>query len=189
MQLHTIKTIHSSCSQFTTCNDARKRDRAPSEPKFMTDWTKRNEASSVSFRDAKVKSSLVNRGRPGAIAKRDLTRFYLLLNHALETVELTPEEAMLLCDALNGLRFDFNIDPSRSLFSEIQDAIETDDLANKWQVDGSGLLMKIKSCSTLQAVAIIDAIERFWSAPKQPLKGHDERLKCVRLIRGNSTSN
>ena len=42
--------------------------------------------------------------------------------------------------------------------------IQLDGLAKQWEVDGDGLLAKLRALTPTQALAVIDAAERWWLA-------------------------
>ncbi|MDN5348540.1 MAG: hypothetical protein PWP65_2105 [Clostridia bacterium] len=96
------------------------------------------------------------------IISRDLERLYTLYRRALAQVPLKVEEACLIVDALNGAKLE--ADTARLLWAEIEDAINLDHLDEKWQVDGSALVQKLRQLTDTQALALIDAAERFWEA-------------------------
>src|SRR5437868_2003321 len=59
----------------------------------------------VSFRASELESELQARDYDnslGLAAKRDLERYYLLVRDELATVDFTPEEVRMLCNALRG---------------------------------------------------------------------------------------
>ncbi len=99
-----------------------------------------------------------------AVAQRDLERYYTLLRGELRRVNLSEREALLLCDVAN--------------WAEVQDAIQHDGLDRKWQVDGQGLVQKLRALTPGQAAAICDALERFWIDHNTP-----DRIRVVGLIR------
>lgn len=111
-----------------------------------------------------ITSELAARGdNRSQVINRDLERLYTLYRRALATVPLTQEEACLLVDALNGAKF--TADTARLLYAEIEDACRLDHLDQKWQVDGQALVQKLRQLTDTQALALIDAAERFWNAP------------------------
>lgn len=110
-------------------------------------------------------------GKPGAFSSegisRDLSRYYALLQRTLRSVDLTSGEAHLICDALNGcwMREVGGIGhPSAKsvLELEVSDAMRLNGLAEKWEVSPGPLMAKLTIMSELQAVAVLDAVERFW---------------------------
>lgn len=92
------------------------------------------------------------------IAKRDLARYYALLEKSLATVQLTEAEANALCDANNMSGFDKAL-PSSMLWANV---LDTPGLDTKWSIDTDLLVSKVRSLSPLQSAAVMDAIERFW---------------------------
>ncbi len=96
------------------------------------------------------------------IISRDLERLYTLYRRALAQVPLTVEEACLIVDALNGAKLE--ADTARLLWAEIEDACHLDHLDEKWQVDGRALVQKLRELNEIQAMALVDAAERFWEA-------------------------
>jgi hypothetical protein len=137
----------------------------------------------VSFRSSELTCELEQRGEQlGIIAKRDLDRYYLLIADALRRVKLSQPEACLICDALNGTLNDFRLNPTHSMLFSIQDAIELEELDQKWSADKEQLLNKLSSLSTLEAAAILDAVERFWHNPEiRQLESYEEQLQLVGL--------
>jgi hypothetical protein len=114
---------------------------------------------------------------PGVVAKRDLLRYYLLLEIGLDGLGLTEAEACLICDALNGTWLE---DPTiRLSWAEVADACRLDHLDEKWAVDGDALVAKLRALSLLQQYALADAVERFWQTPELPT---DEGLRRVGLL-------
>jgi hypothetical protein len=96
----------------------------------------------------------------GGVTQRDLGRYYDMLGLGLAAVHLTPGEAGLIVDALNGTLIDINT--AQALRLEVEDALRAG-LAEKWQIDGSGLVEKIRGYTLVQRMAIADAVERFWN--------------------------
>lgn len=94
---------------------------------------------------------------------RDLERLYFLYKRALAKISFTKGEAWLIVDALNGAVFDAR--SASMLWASIEDSIKLDGTADKWNVDGPVLVKKLQSLSELECLAVIDAVERFWSSP------------------------
>lgn len=92
------------------------------------------------------------------IAKRDLTRYYALLERSLATVQLTEAEANALCDANNMSGFEEAL-PASMLWANV---LDTPGLETKWGIETDLLVSKVRSLSPLQSTAVMDAIERFW---------------------------
>lgn len=118
--------------------------------------------------------------RRNAVVQRDLDRYYTVLTLALAQVHLTPNEALLICDALNGTFID--VYTAQLLHAEIEDSLP-DGLAEKWDVDGAALVAKLRDLSLLQQMAVCDAVERWW---RNTYDVDDGRARLVRvgLVRG-----
>lgn len=98
-----------------------------------------------------------NASSPSLVAKRDLERYYALLEFALPTLDLSDREASLIFDVLNGVRF--STESIQLLHHDVASGIE-EGLDRKWNVDGNALLQKIKAYNFIQLFALVDAIER-----------------------------
>lgn len=107
-----------------------------------------------------VLKELDARGPRSTIINRDLDRLYTLYRRALAQVGLTTREALLIADALNGILM--NVTTVPLFWAQVQDAITLEHLDRKWQVDGQALVEKLRNLNEIQALAIIDAAERFW---------------------------
>ena len=94
------------------------------------------------------------------IIHRDLERLYTLYRLALREVKLTLSEAWFIVDMLNGTIMDANT--AGLLWASAEDACALDGLDKKWQVDGKAFVKKLKKLSDTQALALVDATERFW---------------------------
>ena len=106
-------------------------------------------------------SQIDERGQArSTIISRDLNRLYTLYRRALRQVNLTVDEACLIVDALNGSIT--TADDAGLLWARILDAIRYDKLDEKWKIDGKELVEKLQQLNELQAMAIVDAAERFW---------------------------
>lgn len=134
----------------------------------------------VAFRPGELKSELQCRTDPdeslSSVAHRDLSRYYYLLRDALTRQRFTEQEASLLCEALNGSM----VEPHSAslLWAEIDDAITMDDLAGKWGVDGVALVARLRALTPFEALAVEDAVERWWKGPFQ----HDDRITALRQV-------
>lgn len=96
------------------------------------------------------------------VIHRDLERLYTLYRLALREVKLTLPECWFLVDMLNGSLMDANT--AGLLWADAEDACALDGLDKKWQVDGKAFVEKLKKLSDAQALALVDATERFWQA-------------------------
>lgn len=104
------------------------------------------------------------RGPRSTVIARDLGRLYDLYRRHMP--ELSRGEAMLICDALNGAATGETPASllTQLLVPEVQDAVALDHLDQKWEVDGSALVEKLKALGPVAILALIDAAERFWRA-------------------------
>lgn len=112
------------------------------------------------------------------VAKRDLERYYNIMNRALKEISLTENEAMAIVDSLNGTMIDsFSIG---LIWANLEDAISLEGLDSKWGIDGQALVEKMKNASIGYLTALADAIERWWATPGE--LSNAEKLKAVKLI-------
>lgn len=95
-------------------------------------------------------------------AYQDLERYYTLLSASVPMFKF--EEVMLLVDALNGTIHEAH--SIRLLWAEIADAIKYDKIDEKWAVNGSDLIERLRDLSLGETYALVDAIERIWNSPK-----------------------
>ncbi|MDQ7789587.1 MAG: hypothetical protein RDU41_05975 [Clostridia bacterium] len=125
--------------------------------------------TSIRLRDT-VAAEVEARGESrNQIINRDLDRLYALYKRALREVDLNTKEAMLIVDSLNGTVF---TDPLSAtlLWANIEDSIRLDDLDAKWDVDGAALATKLRGLTSIQAMAVVDAAERFWADPEKDIE-------------------
>lgn len=113
----------------------------------------------------------------GLIARRDLERYYSLVDDALAHLRtvLSRDESCAVMDACNGLYQDDAITP-RYLWAEVAD---TEGLGAKWGVSEEMLVHKIRGLTPTEAMALADAIGRFW---REPERDADEMLREVGLL-------
>lgn len=136
----------------------------------------------VTFRAGEIAPALSERlaNYPvGGIARRDLERYYALLVEELATVTLSENEALLICDALNGTLM--LPQTMRLLWAEIDDSIRLDATDEKWQVDGPALVEKLRRFTSGQTLAVVDAGERWWNRNEID-EDPRERLRIVGLV-------
>lgn len=122
-------------------------------------------------------SERVGISRDGA-AKRDLARYYDVLARSLDALSLSSAESSLICDAARGTAWDTS--SYRLLWAEIDDAIRLDQLDTKWNVDGPALVAKLRNLAPGTAMAIVDAVERFWLTPDDDREASHRRVGLVR---------
>jgi len=105
------------------------------------------------------------------VIHRDLERLYTLYRLALREMKLTLPEAWFIVDMLNGSLVDAY--SAGTLWASAEDACALDGLDKKWQVDGKAFVEKLKALSPVQALALVDAAERFWQANTGSMKDED----------------
>lgn len=118
---------------------------------------------SINFQP-EIMDALAERGQRAPTVNRDLGRLYTLYDRALRRLDLTVDEACLIVDALNGTIHD--VRSGVRFWIDVQDAIELEGLAEKWNVDGKALIEKLTALDELSCMAIVDAAERFWYGEK-----------------------
>lgn len=109
-------------------------------------------------------------------ARRDLERYYDLLTRSLP--KFSAGEAMLLADVLNGtIHAPYSVS---LLWAQVSDAVQ-DGYAQKWQIDGSALVERLRSLTPFECMAIADAIERAWNTQEYRVLDMEERVREVGL--------
>jgi hypothetical protein len=124
-----------------------------------------------------------------AVAKRDLDRYYILLASGQQEVQelgLTMGEAMAICDVLNGAiimtgedGFGMPLDPMTHIAMELHDGDRLNGLGEKWAVDVSRLITRLRTLTPLGGVALLDAVERFWTDTNKPAEQYLVDLRLV----------
>ncbi len=133
----------------------------PKEPKTASIWLR-----------PELEKELTSRGdNRSHIIHRDLERLYTLYKRALREVELSLPECWFLADMLNGSLMDANT--AGLLWASAEDACTLDGLDKKWELDGKALVEKLRGLSSIQAMALIDAAERFWEANTGSMSDED----------------
>lgn len=101
----------------------------------------------------------------GAIAKRDLERYYQFLGKALPT--FPEDDAIFILDALRHDRADHQV--ARLLWAVVADASRKHGLGARWGVDEEAIVAKLRDLSDFEKLAIVDACERarfrYWGQP------------------------
>lgn len=132
---------------------------------------------SVNFRlSEQFDRLLTERGENrNAVAKRDLSRYYETLARNLPTFSIN--ESLFLCGALNGVK----CSPD-TLYGNIA---ASDEFASpeKWGVEtAEPFITRIRNLSYIEALAVIDAVERVWNAPEYRIN-LKQRVLLVGLAR------
>jgi hypothetical protein len=118
----------------------------------------------------------------GLVAKRDLARYYALLERELTRIRLSEPEASLIVDAYNGTFWEPHTAPL--LWADIDDAIRYDGLDQKWGVDGADLFARLRALAPFALLALVDAAERYWvAAGAGDQRSNADLLRAVGLVR------
>lgn len=139
----------------------------------------------VQFRDVRLEPMLEARtgsflDSKGQVAKRDLERYYYLLQAALKSalkkLGLSEGEALLMCDLANGTLWEPHT--AALLWAQVADGAE-EGYGDKWGVDAEALAARLRSLEPMESMALVDALERWWALPGE--MSHVERLRAVGL--------
>lgn len=114
----------------------------------------------VSFRPGDLAPALDARGaNRNEVAARDLERYYRLLEIESAALDFSPAEWLLLRDVIgNGYVGAFR--SATSLGMALGDAITLDGRGDG--IDAGALLHRLFALTPAQAMALCDAIERWW---------------------------
>lgn len=113
----------------------------------------------VQFRPGDLEPQLKKRadgGPLGLVAARDLRRYYEALRRSMP--QLSTEEALALVDVANGTLWDSV--SAALIWAEVANVAG---LGAKWHIDQDALVAKLRACSYIQQLAVVDGCERFWS--------------------------
>lgn len=96
-------------------------------------------------------------------AKRDLARYYAILDEELRRIDLSTNELGLIRDALDAAKW--QADPHVGLVNKMPVAVahylrEHPESASQWEVEAGSLLRTIAERSPCAYLAIFDAVER-----------------------------
>ena len=122
----------------------------------------REKQAPVTFRDQTLEAHLDTRGDSrGLTAKRDLERYYHMLNRGLTLAAgmLSPAEALAIVDTLNGTWLDAM--NSHLVWAEVED---NEGLGTRHGIDQKALVDKLRLLPAHAQLAIVDAAERYWHA-------------------------
>lgn len=136
----------------------------------------------LSFRiDERLATELDRRGpleNRNAIARRDLGRYYRQSYYALQSLQLSQGVASLLCDLFNGFLMSEELNATDELSISLSEAISVGELLKKWGVTKDEL-NPLLAVEPLTAIAILDAIERFWLLTELPTRTALEQAGLV----------
>lgn len=99
----------------------------------------------------------------GLVAKRDLERYYETLRRSLPT--FGSQEALAILDTCNGTLWEPHT--VRLIWANVEDAIRLEALDQKWNIDGAALVARLRSLSYAEALAVVDAAERYWCSAEE----------------------
>lgn len=111
---------------------------------------------------------------PDLVARRDLERYYETLRRSLP--RFTRAEAYAILDVTNGTLFDPWSVPL--LWASVADA---ERLGETWQIDQAALAERLRGLSYAEALAVVDAAERFWVRAPDAATA-DEALEACGLV-------
>jgi hypothetical protein len=143
------------------------------------------ESKTLISQDSRLKAALLRRGvNTSTVGLRDLKRYYALLNYHLLELSLTANEANLVCETLKDYQFEDDPEQARTIWKQINDAIQQDHLDQKRSVNREAFIRKLQALTHLQAVALVDAVERYWvEEPSNPHESLETKLSRVDLIK------
>ena len=95
----------------------------------------------------------------------------------LRRIGLNQAEAALVCEALQG---GVSAPQGDLLWREVEMAMRLDGLEGKYEIDGAGLVQKLRKLGRADAAALGRAVTRFWEVRGLP---PIQRLRAVGLIR------
>lgn len=120
----------------------------------------------ISFRAGALQDRLAVRGNVNLSAKRDLGRYYDLLESALGSIALeSPEEVELLATALvDRDEQSMTVDDARILHAKIEARCTDRGVDPKlWRP----FIARLRRMPLLSLVALVDAVERYLALPEQ----------------------
>lgn len=124
-----------------------------------------------------LRQQVLTRGEQSQVIRGDLERYYGLMQRELPALRemFSLDEQLLIADSMNG--WASRMEPVSILLSglragdsaytvigaHVEDSIQYDGLADKWEVDGATLVARLNTLSRVQVLALVDAIERWWA--------------------------
>jgi len=94
----------------------------------------------------------------------------------------TRDEARLICDALNLVWLEDNLDDGLNRFvvlGEVHKKITSHAEHSKWAVDGPVLIGKLKALEPAQVRALVQAVRQFWEYADLTT---DQKLRKASLV-------
>jgi len=107
----------------------------------------------------RIESEIKARGdnRSGTIT-RDLERLYGLYRRVLRRIRFTTQEAIAICEVVNGTLYDATT--ASMLWAAVEDADRLNNLGTRHGIDTKALVEKLRSLDDATALAVVDAAER-----------------------------
>jgi hypothetical protein len=104
------------------------------------------------------------------VAKREIERYHDLLDAGLADLNrvFSLKELKLIFFACKTVSWSEVRKNARYLQFEVRDAIEHEDAATQYAIDGNEFLEKLGSLAPHQVAALTDIIAMFWLRPPQP---------------------
>lgn len=145
-----------------------------------------NDYPQVKFRTGKdLEAELASRSEEmtdsaySRVAKRDLERYYAMM--ARDAPVFSEDEALVLVNALNGAKYQPEL--VHRLYIDVQEYLEENE---EYRLSGNvlTLVLRLKEMKVLECMAVIDAVEKFWSGEyhKTP-EETQQALRTVGLIK------
>lgn len=120
---------------------------------------------SIIIADRNLQAAVSQRGDTfNAAGNGIIERYIRLVESRRAEIRRTfsDRELQALLDACNGTIHDPIEMGIAALAHGVADALELDGLAEKWGIDGPGLLAKLRGSDPVTRLALIDFIERAW---------------------------
>ncbi len=143
------------------------------------------ESNTLISQDSKLKATLLQHGEDiSTVGLRDLKRYYALLNYHLLETSWTENEAHLICEALKGYQLEDDPQQGRTIWQQVDTAVHRDHLDQKWTVNSETFHRKIQALNHLEAIALVDAVERYWVREQSHIQESlQTRLRRVDLVK------
>jgi len=96
--------------------------------------------------------------------------------------DLSRNETLLVCDALKGVwrkLEDPDVSPLGLPVAEVERAIKSDGLDQKWQVDPEALRKKLFMLDESESRHLVEAVRRFWEHTEHTI---DKALRAAGLL-------
>lgn len=113
----------------------------------------------VQFRDAALDAEFLERGgNRNEVARRDLSRYYRLIEREVSALDLSMPEWDALAAATISTAFDDRV-TAFVLADTVHDAVRYELLAETWAINGDALERKIAAMRPGEVFAVVDRLE------------------------------